>query len=97
MPDSPGWACASAVTPAPSRVAAVSRKAVDAVRCAGGGSEAQPAIAAAMARLVSNPEMAREVGRAGRALVQERFGWERAAERLEAAYTRALALKSLPS
>jgi phosphatidylinositol alpha-1,6-mannosyltransferase len=55
------------------------------------------AIAAAMVRLVSNPEMARQIGNAGRALVQERFGWERTAERLEAAYTRALALKSLPS
>jgi glycosyltransferase involved in cell wall biosynthesis len=55
------------------------------------------AIAAAMVRLVSDPEMARHIGGAGRALVQARFGWERAAERLEAAYTRALALKSLPS
>jgi len=55
------------------------------------------AIAAAMVRLVSNPEMARQIGSAGRALVQSRFGWERAAERFEAAYTSALALKSLPS
>jgi glycosyltransferase involved in cell wall biosynthesis len=55
------------------------------------------AIAAAMVRLVSNPALARQIGSAGRALVQARFGWERAAERLEAAYTRALALKSLPS
>jgi glycosyltransferase involved in cell wall biosynthesis len=55
------------------------------------------AIAAAMVRLVSDPAMARQIGSAGRALVQARFGWERAAERLEAAYTRALALKSLHS
>jgi len=55
------------------------------------------AIAAAMVRLVSNPEMARQIGSAGRALVQSRFGWERAAERFEAAYASALALKSLPS
>jgi glycosyltransferase involved in cell wall biosynthesis len=55
------------------------------------------AIAAAMVRLVANPAMARQIGSAGRILVQERFGWEQAAERLEAAYARALALKSLPS
>jgi glycosyltransferase involved in cell wall biosynthesis len=55
------------------------------------------AIAAAMVRLVSNPEMARQIGSAGRALVQSRFGWERAAVRFETAYTRALALKSRPS
>jgi phosphatidyl-myo-inositol dimannoside synthase len=56
-----------------------------------------PAIAAAMVRLVSDPDMARRIGTAGRALVQARFGWQRAAERIEDAYTRALALKSLPS
>ena len=55
------------------------------------------AITAAMVRLVANPAMARQIGSAGRILVQERFGWEQAAERLEAAYARALALKSLPS
>ena len=44
-----------------------------------------------------DPRRAADGRRAGRALVQARFGWERAAERLEAAYTRALALKSLPS
>ena len=52
------------------------------------------AIAAAMLRLLSDPRAAREIGCAGRALVQARFGWERAAARFEAAYARALASKS---
>jgi glycosyltransferase involved in cell wall biosynthesis len=52
------------------------------------------AIAAAMNRLLSDPRAAREIGCAGRALVQARFGWERAAARFEAAYARALASKS---
>jgi glycosyltransferase involved in cell wall biosynthesis len=56
-----------------------------------------PAIAAAMVRLVSDPDMAHRIGTAGRALVQAHFGWQRVAERIEEAYTRALALKSLPS
>ena len=56
-----------------------------------------PAIAEAMRRLIGNPVMAHEMGAAGRALVREHFGWERAAERFEAAYGRALAFKSLPS
>ena len=52
------------------------------------------AIAAAMIRLLSDPQAARNIGSAGRALVQTRFGWERTAARFEAAYTRALALQS---
>ncbi len=52
------------------------------------------AIAAAAARLMHNPEIARQIGAAGRALVQERFGWARAAERFESAYSRALAFES---
>lgn len=52
------------------------------------------AIAAAMIRLTAMPALAREIGAAGRALVQARFGWERAGERFEAAYDRALAMKS---
>jgi glycosyltransferase involved in cell wall biosynthesis len=52
------------------------------------------AIAAAMIRLLSDPQAARDIGDAGRALVQARFGWERAATRFEAAYARALALQS---
>jgi hypothetical protein len=34
------------------------------------------------------------MGAAGREVVREHFGWERAAERFEAAYARALAFKS---
>jgi glycosyltransferase involved in cell wall biosynthesis len=52
------------------------------------------AIAAAMIRLAAMPALAHEIGAAGRALVQSRFGWERAGERFEAAYDRALARKS---
>ena len=55
------------------------------------------AIADAIRRLVADPVKARQIGAAGRAVVQEHFGWERAAERFEAAYGRALAFKSLPS
>jgi glycosyltransferase involved in cell wall biosynthesis len=56
-----------------------------------------PAIAEAIRRLLGDPVMAREMGAAGRAVVQEHFGWEQAAERFEVAYGRALAFKSLPS
>ncbi len=52
------------------------------------------AIAAAMIRLLSDRRAARDIGSAGRALVESRFGWERAAARFEAAYARALAFKS---
>ncbi len=55
------------------------------------------AIATAISRLLGNHVMAREIGNAARAEVQRRFGWNRAAERFEAAYARALAFKSLPS
>ena len=55
------------------------------------------AIAEAMRRLIENPELARRMGTAGRAVAREHFGWERAAERFEAAYGRALAFKSLHS
>jgi glycosyltransferase involved in cell wall biosynthesis len=53
------------------------------------------AIAAAMARALADPESARRMGAAGRALVQARFGWDRTAERFDAAYSRALAFKSM--
>ena len=52
------------------------------------------AISSAMIRLISSPGVARDIGIAGRALVQSHFGWERAGERFEAAYDRALAMKS---
>lgn len=55
------------------------------------------AIADAMRRLIGNPVLARQVGAAGRATVREQFGWERVAERFEAAYGRALAFKSAHS
>ena len=52
------------------------------------------AIAEAMRRLIGNPVLARQMGAAGREVVREHFGWERVAERFEAAYGRALAFKS---
>ena len=55
------------------------------------------AIAAAISRLLANRSLAREIGEAARAEVQRRFGWNRVAERFEAAYARALAFKSLHS
>jgi glycosyltransferase involved in cell wall biosynthesis len=55
------------------------------------------AIAAAVRKLVDNPALAEAIGRAARAEVQRSFGWARTAERLDAAYARALAFKSLPS
>lgn len=55
------------------------------------------AIAAAMVRIVAQPEIGQRLGAAARAFVSERFGWQRAAGRFEAAYDRALAFKSLGS
>jgi len=55
------------------------------------------AIAAALAHLLSNPDVAGRLGAAGRADVSARFGWDRAASRFEAAYDRALAFKSRSS
>ena len=55
------------------------------------------AIAAAIRKLVGSPAMAQAIGAAAPAAVQRSFGWSRTAERLEAAYGRALAFKSLPS
>jgi glycosyltransferase involved in cell wall biosynthesis len=52
------------------------------------------AIGAAIAKLVANARLGAEMGRAGRALVQARFGWAEAAARFEEAYARALALQS---
>jgi glycosyltransferase involved in cell wall biosynthesis len=52
------------------------------------------ALAAAMIRLSGSPALGREIGTAARALVQSRFGWDRAAARFAAAYDRALAIKS---
>jgi glycosyltransferase involved in cell wall biosynthesis len=55
------------------------------------------AIAAAMRALFENPGRGREIGTRARASVEHLFGWDRAAERFEFAYSRALAFKSLPS
>lgn len=48
-----------------------------------------PALAAALRRLLADPGAARALGERGRALVRDEFGWDRAAERFEAAYARA--------
>lgn len=52
-------------------------------------------LADAIDRLLGDPDRRRVLGQAGRALVNERFGWAGAAQRFEAAYDRALAFKSL--
>jgi glycosyltransferase involved in cell wall biosynthesis len=52
------------------------------------------AIAAAIRRALDDPDTARRVASAGRALVAAQFGWTRVARRLEHAYSRALAFKS---
>ena len=54
------------------------------------------AIASAMRNLLDNPARAREIGIAARAAVERSFGWNRVAERFEFAYSRALAIISLP-
>jgi glycosyltransferase involved in cell wall biosynthesis len=55
------------------------------------------AIATAIAWVRDNREASLRLGAAARATVSERFGWTRTAERLEAAYDRALAFKSRSS
>jgi phosphatidyl-myo-inositol dimannoside synthase len=49
------------------------------------------ALARAIDALIADPQGARTMGAAGRALVQSQFGWKRVAERLSDAYDRALA------
>lgn len=53
------------------------------------------ALSAALASLLRDHDRRAALGRAGRALVETRFGWEAAASRFEAAYDRALAFNSL--
>jgi phosphatidylinositol alpha-1,6-mannosyltransferase len=53
------------------------------------------ALAVTIDALLADPDRRDRIGRAGRALVNERFGWCAAAARFEAAYDRALAFKSL--
>ena len=52
------------------------------------------ALALAINRLISDPMLRTTIGSAARAFAAGRFGWERTAERFEAAYERALAFKS---
>jgi glycosyltransferase involved in cell wall biosynthesis len=52
------------------------------------------ALAAAIRRLLVDPDAGRHLAGAARATVEERYGWAAAAERFEAAYLRALAMKS---
>jgi phosphatidyl-myo-inositol dimannoside synthase len=52
-------------------------------------------LAGAIDTLLADAGSRERLGRAGRALVDERFGWDAAAARFEAAYDRALAFKSL--
>lgn len=57
--------------------------------------ERDPAALAARARwLLAEPEAARRIGAAARARMGDRFGWDRVAERFEAAYAAALAFRS---
>jgi phosphatidylinositol alpha-1,6-mannosyltransferase len=52
-------------------------------------------LAAALTALLRDRERSASLGRAGRALVEARFGWDRAAGQFETAYDRALAFNSL--
>ncbi len=53
---------------------------------------AQPeALASALARVLGNPTLAREMGRAGRKRVEEKFSWTSVAERTEQVYADAIA------
>jgi glycosyltransferase involved in cell wall biosynthesis len=55
------------------------------------------AIAACIERIIEQPALGCQIGVAARKLVEERFGWDRAAERFEAAYASALAFTSTRS
>jgi glycosyltransferase involved in cell wall biosynthesis len=54
-----------------------------------------PALASAIRALLQDRERRDRLGRAGRAAVESRHGWDAAAAAFEAAYDRALAFKSL--
>jgi type III pantothenate kinase len=52
---------------------------------------ARPAeLAAALRRVLENPELGRRLGRAGRRSVEERFSWASVAERTERVYAEAI-------
>jgi glycosyltransferase involved in cell wall biosynthesis len=53
---------------------------------------AQPdALAEALNRVIANPTLARDMGRAGRKRVEEKFSWASVAERTEQVYADAIA------
>ena len=65
----------------------------DEIRQAGAGivASGEPrALAAAIDELLRDPARRAEMGRRGRRMVEERFTWDRVAERMEAAYARIL-------
>jgi phosphatidylinositol alpha-1,6-mannosyltransferase len=53
------------------------------------------ALAAAVNALIDDPNRGRLVGAAARAMVEVRYGWDRAAQQFEQAYSLALAFKSM--
>lgn len=55
-----------------------------------------PALAAALARLLSSPDTARAIGARARARVMQAHAWNRTAERMVAAYARARGVTSVP-
>jgi hypothetical protein len=67
----------------------------DQVESEGWGATAAPgsseSFAAALTRVLGNPTLAREMGRAGRKRVEEKFSWASVAERTEQVYADAIA------
>ena len=53
-------------------------------------ADAPPAFAAAVVRLLEDAELARALGSAGRARMEEQYSWELACERIEELYSRVL-------
>jgi glycosyltransferase involved in cell wall biosynthesis len=54
------------------------------------------ALASAISRAIADEALRQRIGAAARLVVESRFGWQRTAEQLEAAYVHALAFKSRP-
>jgi glycosyltransferase involved in cell wall biosynthesis len=48
-------------------------------------------LAAALTRILDNPELGRRMGQAGRARVEAKFSWDSVAERTEQVYAEAIA------
>ncbi|MGH9381293.1 MAG: glycosyltransferase family 4 protein [Thermoanaerobaculia bacterium] len=57
-------------------------------------AEAPQQYAAAIVRLLADPELRRRLARAGRALVEDRFNWDQVGQQLEAHYELAMAARS---